>query len=212
MLRQFPGVESPQLSISSSNAPSAQRAPTVQALKATRQLLGCFRTGEANDPAIFAAAVAAVLSDYPLEIIQYVCDPRTGLPSSSKWMPTAAEVKAACEGRATWLAKIDRFENFGKKRPTYERQPTEAERKRVARMHADLKQRLERGPDDEYEARQRLKVEQNAAALKAQQGRVKREYAALGALTPPSPLALSVTCRRDMELRDAIKEPEDTHG
>jgi hypothetical protein len=181
---------------------------TSEALKAAKLLLGCYRTGEANDPAIFGAAVAAVLSDYSPEVINYVCDPRTGLPSSSKWMPTAAEVKAACEDRAKWLAKIERFENWGKKRASSEQKPTEAARQRVARMVADLKQRIERGTDEEYEARQRLKLEQNAAALKAQQARVKQEYAALAAIPSRSPLALSPTCLRDMALRDVINEPE----
>lgn len=60
-------------------------------------LLGCYRTGEANDPAIYSGAVIAVLSDYPLEIIRAVVDPRKGLPSRCKWLPTVAEIKEACE-------------------------------------------------------------------------------------------------------------------
>lgn len=80
---------------------------------AAKQLLGCYRTGEANDPETFGAAVAAVLSAFPLEVIRYVCDPRTGLPGTSKWMPNPAEVKAACEDRVRWLAKIDRYQNWG---------------------------------------------------------------------------------------------------
>ena len=60
-------------------------------------LLGCYRTGDANDPAIYSGAVIAVLSDYPLDIIRAVVDPRSGLPSRSKWLPTVAEIKEACE-------------------------------------------------------------------------------------------------------------------
>lgn len=60
-------------------------------------LLGCYRTGDANDPAVYSGAVIAVLSDYPLEVIRAVVDPRAGLPSRSKWLPTIAEIKEACE-------------------------------------------------------------------------------------------------------------------
>jgi len=41
--------------------------------------------------------VIAVLSDYPLDIVRRVVDPRSGLPSQSKWLPTVAEIKAALE-------------------------------------------------------------------------------------------------------------------
>lgn len=60
-------------------------------------LLGCYRTGDANDPAIYSGAIIAVLSDYSLEVVERVVDPRTGLPSRCKWLPTVAEVKEACE-------------------------------------------------------------------------------------------------------------------
>jgi hypothetical protein len=62
-------------------------------------LLGCYRTGDANDPAIYAGAIIAVLSDYPLDVIEAAVDPRTGLPAQSKWLPTVAEVKDFCEAR-----------------------------------------------------------------------------------------------------------------
>lgn len=98
-----------------------------------RVLLGCYRTGDANDPDVYSGAVIAVLSDYPLEIIKRVVDPRHGLPSTSKWLPTIAELKDALEAemapirreedrqerereyRASLPPPVDRT-----KRPTYE--------------------------------------------------------------------------------------------
>jgi hypothetical protein len=38
-----------------------------------------------------------VLGEYPSEIIDYVCDPRTGLARSLKWLPSIAEVAEACD-------------------------------------------------------------------------------------------------------------------
>lgn len=87
-----------------------------EALKAARQLLGSYRTGEANDPETFGGAVAAVLSLYPLHVVEYVCDPRTGLAGRSKWMPNAAEVKEACATRLGDLARIEKFTHFGEDR------------------------------------------------------------------------------------------------
>src|SRR6185312_3504497 len=78
--------------------PHSSSTPNVspeELTKLARVLLGCYRTGEANDPEIYSGAVIAVLSDYPLEIVKRVVDPRHGLPSKSKWLPTVAEIKEA---------------------------------------------------------------------------------------------------------------------
>jgi len=59
-------------------------------------LLGCYRTGEANDPETYVAAVTAVLSHFPEEVITAVTHPVTGLPKKSSWLPTIKEVNDAC--------------------------------------------------------------------------------------------------------------------
>lgn len=43
------------------------------------------------------AAITAILSEYPDSVIETVTDPRTGIPSKVKWLPTVAEVKTECE-------------------------------------------------------------------------------------------------------------------
>lgn len=60
-------------------------------------LFGCYRKGEAEDPDTYAAAVAAVLAAYPTPIVYRVTDPLRGLPGRSRWLPTVAEVRDACE-------------------------------------------------------------------------------------------------------------------
>lgn len=77
-----------------SRALSEKRAETT---KQARLLLGCYRTGDANDPEVYTAGVIAVLSTYPMEVVRLVCDPRSGLPSKVKWLPTIAEVRDECE-------------------------------------------------------------------------------------------------------------------
>lgn len=79
------------------------------AIKRTALLFGCYRKGDANDPEIYTAAVAATLADYSAEVIEYVTDPRTGLPSKLKWLPTVAEVREACESHAKFVEGRDRM-------------------------------------------------------------------------------------------------------
>jgi hypothetical protein len=67
------------------------------AAERTKLMLDCFRTGGANSPETFVAAIAATLARYPDEVIYEVTDPRTGLPSQLTWMPTIKEVYDACE-------------------------------------------------------------------------------------------------------------------
>jgi hypothetical protein len=60
-------------------------------------LLGQYPTARPHEPAIYTAAVAGILAEYPREIIDFVTDPRTGLANGKSWIPTLAEVRAACE-------------------------------------------------------------------------------------------------------------------
>jgi len=60
-------------------------------------LLGCYRTGDANDPETYVAAIAVTLARYPEDIITAVTHPVTGLPSQKNWLPTIKEVRDACQ-------------------------------------------------------------------------------------------------------------------
>jgi len=61
-----------------------------------RILFGSFRTGEANDPKVYVAAVAATLAKYPEDVIKGVTRPE-GLPRQQNFLPTVREVYLACE-------------------------------------------------------------------------------------------------------------------
>jgi hypothetical protein len=45
---------------------------------------------------VYCAGVAAVLSEFSESVVDYVTDPRTGLPGNSQWLPSVFEVKNAC--------------------------------------------------------------------------------------------------------------------
>ena len=76
-------------------------------------LFGCYRKGEANDPEAYTAAITAILSEYTAEVIQHVTDPRTGLARKTNWLPTVAEVDAACMNHAQWCVKRDELMRKG---------------------------------------------------------------------------------------------------
>jgi hypothetical protein len=42
-------------------------------------------------------ALAVVLERYPEGVVNHVTDPRTGIAGESKWLPTIADVRHACE-------------------------------------------------------------------------------------------------------------------
>lgn len=60
-------------------------------------MFGCYRKQDANDPDVYVAAIASILDEYPPSVIDFITDPRTGLPNRLKWLPTVAEVREACE-------------------------------------------------------------------------------------------------------------------
>lgn len=77
-------------------ASSASALDPAYCLDRTKMLFSCYRKDEAHDPEVYCAAVAATLADFPRAVVDYVTDPRTGIPSESKFLPNVAEVRAAC--------------------------------------------------------------------------------------------------------------------
>lgn len=69
----------------------------TEAKAGARRLLGCYRTGDANDPEVYISAVVVVLAQYPPDVIRAVTEPTSGLSSKLNWLPTVREVTQACE-------------------------------------------------------------------------------------------------------------------
>ncbi len=85
----------------SSTPSSAQTQPDPQHLRfaMTRadMLLRCYPNGQAYDAEMYMAAISVALSDYSVEVITFVTDPRTGIWRESDYLPSGAKVIAACE-------------------------------------------------------------------------------------------------------------------
>ena len=88
---------------------------------------------------MFAGGVIAVLSDYPVAVVRRVVDPRHGIPSRSKWLPTIAELKEACELE---MAPIRREQERERRRADTQRALAAPEEERARRpSYAELQRR-----------------------------------------------------------------------
>ena len=88
-----------QTGSASGSGPKGCASTETYATERVGLLLGQYAKARPHEPAIYIAALAAILSEYPREVIEYVTDPRTGLANSQKWIPEPAEVREACEAQ-----------------------------------------------------------------------------------------------------------------
>jgi hypothetical protein len=66
--------------------------------KRAKFLIGQFKgSPDFADPATYIASIAAVLSDYPEEVVMKATDPRSGIARKQNWHPTVAELVAYCD-------------------------------------------------------------------------------------------------------------------
>lgn len=94
-------------------------------------LFSAYRTDQYADPDGFMASLGLVFSQYPDDVIEYVCDPRTGVQRGQKFPPTISEIVEACDARISDMKRRERYQNWGKneapllegpreERPTYD--------------------------------------------------------------------------------------------
>ena len=163
-------------------------------------LLGCYRTGDANDPETYVAAIAAILARYPEDVMTSVTHPATGLPSKKSWLPTVKEVVDACNETIEFAvqheARLKRIKEQMEMREREDRgeKPTLEQLKEKYGPNWGIGR-----PDPAID--RAANAAENKAEMIRQQARVHAEYAAVG-LLPPSPFALSMTARREMAKRD----------
>jgi hypothetical protein len=151
-------------------------------------LLGCYRTGEANDPDTYVAAISATLARYSEQIITDVTHPVGGLPSKKSWLPTVKEVFDACEELADW----DRRKN------TYARQVRE--------------QMDEIAAQDKLQSQERPTLEEMKAKYGPNWGMTPTEPAKKSTFKAPSWQEIASTYSADPKrLQRLVKAADDQH-
>lgn len=167
-------------------------------------LLGCYRTGDANDPETYVAAITAILARYPEEVMTSVTHPATGLPSKKGWLPTVKEVAEACDEAVEFTvqheARLKRIKEQMEAREREDRgeKPTLEQLKEKYGENWGLETPRTAKTLEERTA-------ENRAALEQSMARVEAEYQQAG-VTKPSKLALSPTALRDIAEREAFRE------
>jgi len=102
-------------------------------------LLGQYAKARPHEPEIYTASLAAILSEYPREVIDYVTDPRTGLASTLKWIPEPAEVREVCEAHMAPVRRQQQREAIERKNKQSLEAPVDrSRRKSYAEIQADF--------------------------------------------------------------------------
>src|SRR5216684_612815 len=131
-----------QLTVSVEKLPASmgqQAKISTYATERAQLLLGCYRSGEANDPDTYVAAISATLARYSQQIITDVTHPVSGLPAKKSWLPTVKEVFDACEEEA------DRTrQQTARERRIKEQFAARAEQDRLAEVKPSMEQLKEK--------------------------------------------------------------------
>lgn len=180
-----------------------QESVTRYAAIRAKILLGCYRTGDANDPETYVAAITAVLARYPEEIITSVTHPVTGLPSKKGWLPTVKEVTDACNEAVDPIVQNElRLKRIREQLETREREER-GEKPTLNQLKEKYGNDWGLSPLEKRKIPE-AKADENRAAMEREQSRVRAEYEQLG-MAPPSRYALSPTALREMAQRDAVR-------
>jgi hypothetical protein len=117
----------------------------LYAAERAKILFGGYRRGDANDPDIYVASIAAVLAEYDAEIIREVTDPRTGISTCDKyraWPPNSGELKSYCDAHYAHRARLRKYMEMP--HPNLERLPPPAPREKAAGIRGNLLVRRDR--------------------------------------------------------------------
>jgi hypothetical protein len=150
---------------------------SLEAAKCAKLILGSYRTGDANDPDTYVRVIAAVLTCYPVEIMKEVSDPRWGIATKIKWLPTLYDVKEACEAAMQPTYRRQREEAHIAERRQRLSAPT-APRPTLAELQAKYGENWGLQGNDANE--RAIKESKIATTERANQRLLSREYAAAG--------------------------------
>src|ERR1051326_631835 len=65
--------------------------------KLVERLFSFYPPLDVGDPKAFLAGVVALMQNYPLDIVEEICDPVRGIPSKYKFAPNLAEIRNELE-------------------------------------------------------------------------------------------------------------------
>jgi hypothetical protein len=79
-------------------------------LAQAKLIAGCYRRDEAHDADVFVSALALVLADYTVAVVNYVTDPRTGVAKAfPNGLPNVGQIREFCDGVQNRQARLERY-------------------------------------------------------------------------------------------------------
>lgn len=118
------------------SSPTSPGLSQAEGLEAARRLFGCYRRDDAADPDVYLAATTAVFCRYAPDVVRRAIDPRSGLPSKLKWLPTIAEIVAECEALAAADAAREKRRRDLEEQFRRREEPDRAVRPTLDELHA----------------------------------------------------------------------------
>lgn len=116
------------------------RPSSTSALRAAKQLVGCFPHARPPEPETYAGAIGATLAKYPAAIVEECVDPRRGLALEREFPPTVKSVADWCDAR---LAHYDALARYEARPRAPEREFSDDDRALGRQFLADLAAELE---------------------------------------------------------------------
>jgi hypothetical protein len=103
-------------------------------------LFACYPHATPNRPKEYTAAVISLLAEYPQEIVDRVCDPRSGIATKCKFLPTIAELSESLESlmgphNREWL---ERWRRSREPERVSQGKPTPEQIERVRKLAASV--------------------------------------------------------------------------
>lgn len=117
----------------------AQETSPSSALKAAKQLVGCFPHARPPEPETYAGALGATLAQYPQRVVADCVDPRIGLVRKLRFPPTVAEIVEWCDAR---VKHYEVFAAYQGREVKPEREFTDEDRALARKFLADLAEEL----------------------------------------------------------------------
>jgi hypothetical protein len=74
-----------------------RQAREAYAEKCAAILISAYRKADCENPEMWLTNAVTMLGQYPGAVMAEVCNPRSGLQTRSKWLPTIAEIREACD-------------------------------------------------------------------------------------------------------------------
>lgn len=114
------------------------------ALAAAERLFACYPQQAPNRPKEYMAAVVSLLAEYPNEIVDAVCEPKRGIATRCKFLPTIAGLSEALElemepHRKAWREQHEKRTALPRYEPP---KRSQEEIDRVIKLAADTKNKL----------------------------------------------------------------------